>query len=129
MWKTKRGSLRRTTGLKRTGLNSRGNLRRKSIQPKQKSFNVERHTKDWDFFDMLWEKHPDRKCESCNKQLFGENLSMYHDHLIEKSERDDLRYNPLNMALVCGDCHASKSRGHPTEKHQELINKAKRRFK
>lgn len=131
----KKRSLKRKSGLQRSGLTRRSGLQRlphslkrppiKRIAPE---FNKEQHSKDWEFYNSLWDNHPTKKCDSCSVQLWGENLSLYHDHLIEKSVRPDLRYEPKNMALVCTNCHSSKSMGNPTKEHLELINRAKELF-
>lgn len=67
-------------------------------------------------------------CQSCGKKL--PDLPAYHnfDHLIEKSKRPDLAMETDNIFLCCLDCHTLKTNGHPTEKHEEAIRKAKEIF-
>lgn len=75
-------------------------------------------------YDEHWDNHPDKKCEACGKQLYGENNTMYHDHLLEKSDYPELMYEIDNLFLACPDCHARKN--HPN--HLKAIEDAKIRF-
>jgi hypothetical protein len=67
-------------------------------------------------------------CESCNSYLGSEPLTYMFDHLLEKNTHPEIKYEEWNIGLVCGTCHDLKTKGFPTEKHQELINKAKQRY-
>lgn len=82
------------------------------------------------FFSSIWSSIPfsQRECRSCGKPLTDPIRSYYFDHLIEKSKRPDLAYEPENIFLCCLECHALKTDGHPTEKHKEAIEKAKETF-
>lgn len=128
----RKSSLKRKTPLKRKTALKRGSWdntpkktlkRRKDTAKRQETID-----KDREFFTMLWETHPTKKCDSCGVQLFGENLTLYHDHLLDKRDYPELRYKKENMALVCGTCHTNKSRGFPTDKHLELIKRAKQKL-
>ena len=75
-------------------------------------------------FEQHWNSKP-HYCESCGKWLGNENLSIFHDHLIEKSKRIDIALEINNLYLCCADCHSLKTNGFPTEKHKIAIEKAK----
>lgn len=75
-------------------------------------------------YDLHWDTHPDKKCESCGKQLYGENLTLYHDHLLEKSVYPQYAYDLDNLFLCCSKCHSAKSMKNPTPTHLKAIKKA-----
>lgn len=83
--------------------------------------------KDKEFYESIWKirKHD---CEVHYGYMWlGLHMKkMFFDHLIEKSTHPELRYEPKNIALCCGDCHSQKTSGFPTEKHKERIEQAKR---
>lgn len=82
-----------------------------------------------EFFNYLWNKLPKiKRCWNCGKLIFGENLSVYHDHLIEKETHPHLKYEEENMFFCCFDCHTNKGNGFPGEKHKIAIEKAKQKF-
>ena len=88
-------------------------------------------SKMWEFFQQLWEKLPKKKtCWSCGCVIYGENSSLYWDHLLEKGlERyKHLAFEEKNMFFCCGECHQKKTNGFPTEKHQEAIDNAKQKL-
>lgn len=77
------------------------------------------------FFEELWGQLPKiKKCWSCGKRIYGENLSIYWDHLLPKEIYPELKYNKENMFFCCSECHDLKTRGFPTKKHQEAIERA-----
>lgn len=82
------------------------------------------------FFELIWISLPSgaKRCWSCEKELYEPMRSYYFDHLIEKSRRPDLALERDNIFLCCLTCHSLKTDGHPTEKHQEAIEKAKEKF-
>lgn len=81
----------------------------------------------WEFFLKSWERE-EHYCKSCGKWLGDEPLSIYFDHLLEKSKYPEVEYAWDNIFLCCWDCHTLRTNGHPTEKHQEAIIDAKKRF-
>lgn len=83
--------------------------------------------KDREFYNKIWESRP-HFCVVCNTYLGSEMKTAYMDHLLEKSIYPKLRYQADNIAVVCLDCHGSKTNGFPKLKHQELINIAKKEF-
>lgn len=83
--------------------------------------------KDREFYNKIWASRPHR-CVVCNASLGSEMKTAYMDHLLEKSVYPELRYEEENIAIVCLDCHGSKTNGFPKEKHQELVNIAKEKF-
>lgn len=81
----------------------------------QKQFNL--------FYD-IWTKRR-HYCQSCNLWLGDEPLSIFFDHLLEKSKFPEFALLEENIFLCCGDCHSKKTNGFPTENHLKAINKAK----
>ncbi len=101
--------------------------------------NKEEIEKMWALFNEHWDAKMKidillgivyRSCESCNTALFGENKSLYHDHLLEKGNPlyEHLKYEIENLYLCCGDCHTKKGNGFPTENHKKAIDAAKKRY-
>lgn len=89
----------------------------------------QQYEKLWSLYNELWEALPKKKhCSSCGKQIYGENKSIYWDHLLDKSKFPELMYEAWNLYFVCGDCHSQKSMGHPTRKHQAAIDQAKENY-
>lgn len=78
-------------------------------------------------FTKIW-KEREHKCMSCGKWLGDEIRSIYFDHLLEKSVREDLALEEGNILVVCGDCHSCKTAGNPTAKHLKYINEAKEKY-
>lgn len=78
----------------------------------------------WKFFYEIWENSP-HNCQSCGCSLGPIPTTYMFDHLLEKSKYPELKFEKNNIFLCCLKCHNSKTNGHPTEKHQEAINKAK----
>lgn len=78
------------------------------------------------FFD-IWNKRK-HYCESCGKWLGTEPLSIFFDHLLEKSIHKNLALIEENIYLCCGECHTKKTNGFPTTQHLTAINKAKQLF-
>ena len=110
--------------LNRTNINN--------ISEKQKEKNVEKRKNTeilHNWFNILWEKLPKNKlCSICNTPIFGSNLSIYWDHLLEKNKYPELALNEDNILFVCGTCHTLKTNGNPLPKHKELIEEAKRKL-
>mgnify|MGYP003452238504 FL=1 len=77
-----------------------------------------------DIFNEHWDNHPTKQCEACNKQLYGENKTYYHDHLLDKSKHPQLALDMDNLFLCCMDCHSAKTSGFPRPKHKEAIEQA-----
>lgn len=79
------------------------------------------------FFISLWQevKH---ECQSCGKYLGKEPLSIYFDHLLEKSQYPKYALDKDNIFICCGDCHNMKSNGHPSIKHKEAIENFKNKI-
>jgi len=81
---------------------------------------------EWYITD-IWNKRP-HYCESCGKWLGNEPLTLFFDHLIEKSSHPELEFEVENIILICSDEHSMKSNGFPSENHRKAIEKAKLRF-
>ena len=81
----------------------------------------------WQFYKYLWNKAKGkRKCQICSIPLCGENLSIYHEHLLEKSTWPQFKYEEKNMILICSDCHSLKTNGFPKEIHKIFIENARK---
>ncbi len=93
----------------------------------KKVIKTENTKKQFEFFKEIWKERP-HYCNSCNKYLGEEPLSLYFDHLIEKSLRDDLRFVKENIYICCGDCHSAKTNGFPKPLHKEAIYKIKQKY-
>lgn len=94
---------------------------------KQKVKDAEKkeyNSKQFNLFYDIWAKRK-HYCESCGLWLGNEPLSLFFDHLLEKSKHPKLALNEENIFLCCGDCHSKKTNGFPTENHLKAINKAK----
>ena len=127
-------ALSRSTGLKRgkplerkSTLSGGKPLRAKKKTPEQKQQQSEDIAAMWLLFEEHWEKKPHR-CEQCGEGIWGENKSLYHDHLLEKSKYKELKYEIDNLYLVCADCHTRKTNGSISVRYQKAINNAKKRF-
>ena len=102
------------------------------VSEKQKKKNIEKKENTeilhrW--FDILWKKLPGNKlCTICNTPIYGENLSIYWDHLILKSKYPEFALEEDNIVFLCGDCHTNRTNGFPHPKHQKLIEEAEEKF-
>lgn len=65
-------------------------------------------------------------CEVTGVLLPKEALSIYFDHLLEKSSYPQFKFDKRNIVIVDGDVHAMKTNGKPLPKHKELIEEAKK---
>ena len=96
-------------------------IRKKS---KQQGVSSEKSSADldkmWEMFHKIWKERP-HNCQVCNAYLGKEPKNYMFDHLLEKSKYPDLKYFERNILLVCGDCHACKTDGHPKPKHLDAI--------
>lgn len=97
----------------------------KSAKQKIKDIEKKEYTsKQFSMFYDIWAKRR-HYCESCNLWLGDEPLSIFFDHLLEKSKFPEFALSEENIFLCCGDCHSKKTNGFPTENHLKAINKAK----
>lgn len=116
--------LAKTGGFKNSGKK----LGRRKLTEEEKMDNKLEAEKMWNFFLYLWEKIKVKRCWACKKPIYGECLSIYFDHLLEKSVYEELKYEEENIFFCCGDCHTRKGNGFPHPVHAEAIEKAKQRF-
>lgn len=115
--------LAKGTGLKKSSTKLKARKKTEAeIQEKK-----EQRERDWEFYQSIWEERK-HQCEVCDERLVGEPLTVYFDHIIEKSQRNDLRYEKDNIALVCWNCHSNKTNGNIWPKYQEIINKTKEKY-
>ena len=97
----------------------------KSAKQKVKDVAKREYTqKQFNLFYDIWTKRR-HYCQSCNLWLGDEPLSIFFDHLLEKSKFPEFALLEENIFLCCGDCHSKKTNGFPTENHLKAINKAK----
>ncbi len=72
------------------------------------------------------------------RQIFGRNFSevsgeklprqpntLFFDHLLEKNRYPELIFEKKNIILVTAEEHERKTKGYPSPRHVELIEKAK----
>lgn len=99
----------------------------KSIKKIQK--DKDQRTKDLLFYQEIWNERP-HICQSCDKYIHGELLTIYIEHVLEKGvERfKHLRYNKNNIQIICSECHNCKSNGFPTEKYKLIIEDTMNKF-
>jgi len=103
--------------LKRTAI-------RKISSKKQKTLGEERKQlhKDWLFFLEIWEER-EHICKNCGYFLGNEPLTLFFDHLLEKSKYPDLRYEKENIMLLCWQCHSAKTNGFISDIIKQFIMK------
>ena len=116
--------------LNRTGLKKKSGtsyIKRKAPDAEKVEAQRIQSEKDINFYNKIWASRP-HKCIECGRLLGGTMNKGYMDHLVEKSSHPELRYEEENIALVCLDCHGSKSNGFPGPIHAKLIEEAKLKF-
>lgn len=59
---------------------------------------------DKKFYKKLWSYLP-HNCEVCGIDLPNEPNIMFFHHILEKRNYPDLRHTPVNIAIVCPQCH------------------------
>lgn len=108
--------------------NSPKKIQYKSAKQKIKDTEKKEYTnKQFNLFYDIWAKRR-HYCESCGLWLGNEPLSIFFDHLLEKSKYEQFALMEENIFLCCGDCHTKRHLGYPTIKHLSAINKAKEYF-
>lgn len=75
-----------------------------------------------------WDEMKDRRCQACGKKIWGENKTLYWDHLLDKAKYPEFDLEKNNHFFCCWDCHTEKGNGFPKPKHLEAIEKAKEQF-
>ena len=106
--------------LKKSYLSKKPTEKALLAKEKKKEYTIEQ-TK---MFLDIWKNNP-HNCQSCDKYLGEEPLSLYFDHLIEKSQRKDIALCKWNIYICCSDCHSAKTNGYPTLPHAQAIEQAK----
>ena len=83
----------------------------------------------WELFEKHW-SIKEHICENCKDPIWGDNLTLYHDHLLEKGieKYEHLKYEIENLFLCCWRCHTNKGNGWPGELHKAAIEAAKVKF-
>ena len=127
-------ALSRSTGLKRgkplerkSTLSGGGPIRKKQKTPEEKQQQSEDIEKMWALMEEHWNSKP-HVCESCGDPIWGENKTLYHDHLLEKSVYEEYKYDIDNLFMCCWECHTKKGNGYPTEKHKVAIQTVRKRY-
>ena len=97
----------------------------KSAKQKIKDTEKKEYTnKQFEMFLNIWSKRR-HYCESCGLWLGNEPLSIFFDHLLEKSVYKEFALLEENIYLCCGECHTKKTNGFPTENHRKTIKNIK----
>lgn len=97
----------------------------KSAKQKIKDVEKKEYTnKQFEMFYNIWSKRR-HYCESCGLWLGNEPLSIFFDHLLEKSTHKEFALIEDNIYLCCSTCHSMKSNGFPTERHKQAIENFK----
>ncbi len=97
----------------------------KSAKQKVKDIEKKEYTsKQFSMFYDIWAKRR-HYCESCVLWLGNEPLSIFFDHLLEKSIYKEFALLEENIYLCCGECHTKKTNGFPTENHRKTIKNIK----
>lgn len=109
-------------------LNPPKKIQYKSAKQKIKDTAKKDYTnKQFNMFFDIWNKKR-HYCESCGLWLGNEPLSLFFDHLLEKSKYPEFALMEDNIYLCCGECHTKRHLGYPNENHRDAINKAKKYF-
>lgn len=107
--------LKRNKSLKRTPLKRVSEKRKRKAELEKQ----ERDT-DMEFYLSIWNSR-EHICEYCGAKLGKEPLTVYFDHILEKSKYPELRYNEKNIWLLCMTCHDNKSRGNLSDSMKQKI--------
>jgi 5-methylcytosine-specific restriction endonuclease McrA len=111
-----------------TKINPPKKIQYKSAKQKIKDIEKKEYTsKQFSMFYDIWAKRR-HYCESCGLWLGNEPLSIFFDHLLEKSKYEQFALMEENIFLCCYNCHSKKTNGFPTEKHKKAIEQAKIKF-
>lgn len=89
--------------MKRTSL-KRQSLKKKANKENEKEIRY----KDLAFYAKIWISRPHR-CVNCDKYLGFEPLTIFFDHILEKSKYPELRWEESNIQLLCFECHQIKT--------------------
>ncbi len=109
-------------------LNPPRKIQYKSAKQKVKNIEKKEYTnKQFEMFLNIWSKRR-HYCESCGLWLGNEPLSVFFDHLLEKSKYPEFSLMENNIYLCCGECHTKRHLGYPTPKHLTAIKEAKEYF-
>ena len=108
-----------------TRLNPPKKIKYKSSKQNLKDIEKKECTnKQFEMFLNIWSKRR-HYCESCGLWLGNEPLSIFFDHLLEKSIYKEFALLEENIYLCCGECHTKKTNGFPTENHRKTIKNIK----
>jgi len=102
-------------------------LKRALLKKKFKPSDIEEAKKMTAFFMSIWSKRSPI-CNICGVYLGSEPRSYHFDHIIEKQSHPELKYEEKNIALLCIDCHSSKSMGFYPGSYAKKIVETKKLF-
>lgn len=85
--------------LKRTSI-------RRMSKKRQQSLGEQRlmQEKDWEFFLEIWSERP-HICYESGEPIYGEPLTLYFHHVLEKDKYPKYRYKKWNIVLVSWAVH------------------------
>lgn len=79
------------------------------------------------FFYYLWHTR-EMKCSCCGRKAYGDPVSTWFDHLLEKSKYPEIKYLEDNIYVVCPDHHSLKTNGFPLDPHREAIKEFETKY-
>ena len=74
-------------------------------------------------FRMVWETRP-HQCTNCEANLGSEARTFYFAHILPKSTHPERRLDPLNIRLLCLDCHTAYDHGSEESFNKRTVSKA-----
>ena len=100
------------------------------VLPSSKGPKPKKDRTPWlQFIQKLWDKLPNvKRCWNCGTPIWGENSTLYWDHLLEKEIFPEYELEESNHFFCCGECHSRKTNGFPGQKHKEAIEKMKKQI-
>jgi hypothetical protein len=100
--------------------------RRKKTEDKLAEEAYEKNKMQALFF-KIWTKRP-HNSQLSGTPLGNEPLTTFFDHLLEKKAYPQFKFEEENIILVTATEHDARTKGHPSEKHKEAIERAKQKF-
>lgn len=106
---------------------SKSKLKIREKSPEEKKQQQEDIDRMWKLFNEHWQLKP-HQCESCDKALWGDNLSLYHHHCWPKAKYPEHKYKIEGLMLLCWTCHSNVEAGYIDDVLQEKIDKIKQKL-
>jgi len=96
----------------------------KIAKEKKKEYTL----KQWDLFLEIWNERPHVCYETC-KPIYGEPLSIYFHHCLEKNPYPEFALEKWNIVIVTGDTHSQvHSNIDKTPKIKQLTQELKEKY-